>query len=64
MQCLLNCIPLKQKILSLKQIKDETTMLYSIIEFFIQVENRKKQKVIDSKKFMQSVKKHNSIIFF
>jgi ubiquitin C-terminal hydrolase len=60
MQCLYSCRLFRKQILSLKQITDENSMLKAINDLFIMIETKKKKTgVIDSKKFILSVKKNN-----
>ena len=60
MQGLFSCKSFRNKILSLKQIYDETSLLYALNELFTVIESKKKKAgVIDSKKFIQSVKRNN-----
>jgi ubiquitin C-terminal hydrolase len=60
MQGLFSCKLFKKRILSLKQTSEEFSMLRAINELFLLIESKKKKTgVIDSKKFIQSIKKNN-----
>jgi ubiquitin C-terminal hydrolase len=60
MQCLFSCKSFRKQILALKQTQDENSMLRAINELFVMIDTKKKKTgVIDSKKFILSVKKNN-----
>jgi ubiquitin C-terminal hydrolase len=60
MQGLFSCKSFRNKILNIKQIYDETSLLASLNELFFIIESKKKKAgVIDSKKFVLCVKRNN-----
>jgi ubiquitin C-terminal hydrolase len=60
MQCLLSCNLFRKKLSNSKQTGDDNSMLRALIELISQIETKKKRSsVIDSKKFVLSVKKNN-----
>lgn len=60
MQCLFSCKSFRKQVLSLKQFSDESSMLKAINELFLIIESKKKKTgVLDTKKFILSVKRNN-----
>lgn len=60
MQGLFSCRTFKNKILNVKQINDDSSILAAIYELFFLIESKKKKYgIIDSKKFVYSVKRNN-----
>jgi ubiquitin C-terminal hydrolase len=60
MQSLYSLKSFRKKILSIKSLSDENSMLRAISELFLTIETKKKKTgVIDPKKFISTVKQNN-----